>query len=248
MAIDHESVIKAEAVRILGAYEADRGGKVPWSERWTVGTVARHVAGTHHVVAQVIAGRPTADFGLFGSLASPAKDDPGFPDWFAAGSTALCAQLRATSASEGCWSWYGDGRSVGFWRRRMAHETLVHRWDAEAGAGTPGPAMDPSVAADGVDEFLDVFVKATREVHNAPSGPSVQLTCTDAERTWYLDLAEPGGRALRSEPVIVSTSVLGPAEGLLLTLWRRLDPVAAGVHVEGDHELLTRWGELIPPM
>lgn len=248
MPVDHIAVIEAEAARLIAAYAADPTGKVPWSDRWTVGTVARHVAGTHHVVAQVIGGRPDADFGLFGSLVSPAKDDPGFPAWFAEGTAALCSQLRAADPDDGCWSWYAGGRTVGFWTRRMAHETLVHRWDAEAGAGIAGPAMDPGLAADGVDEFLDVFVRATRELHGSPAGPSMHLECTDAEREWFLELSHDGERVVGSEPVECASAMRGPAEGLLLVLWGRLDPAAAGVEVAGDHEILERWDELIPPM
>jgi uncharacterized protein (TIGR03083 family) len=248
MPLDHAGVIEAEAARLLAAYEHDRAGRVPWSDRWTVGTVARHVAGTHHVVAQVLEGRPTADFGLFATLASPAKDDPGFPVWFAEGTAALCARLRAIAPDEECWSWYAVGRSVGFWGRRMAQETLVHRWDAEAGAGLAGAPMEPPVAADGVDELLDVFVRTTRELQGAPAGPLVHLEGTDAGRQWFLDLREPGGRALASGPVECATSLRGSAEGLLLVLWGRLDPESAGVEVQGDRDLMERWGELIPPM
>jgi uncharacterized protein (TIGR03083 family) len=248
MPVDHLAVIQSEAARLLAAYATDPGGKVPWSERWSVGTVARHVAGTHHVVAQVIEDRPTADFGRFGALATPAKGDPGFPAWFAEGTDALVEQCRATPPAEVCWSWHPDERTVGFWTRRMAHETLVHRWDAEAGAGTAGPPMDPSVAADGVDELLDVFVSASRALHGSPAGPAVRIGCTDTDHEWYLDLAEAGRRALQTEPIDVALTIRGPAEALLLLLWGRIDAGAAGVHIEGDPEILANWTTLVPPM
>jgi uncharacterized protein (TIGR03083 family) len=250
MAVDHVAVIEGEAARIVEAYAAEPAGRVPWSDRWTVGTVARHVAGTHHVVAQVIGDRPGADFGRFRGLDAPAKGDPGFPAWFAAGTTALVEQCRATPAEEPCWSWHPHGGgSAGFWTRRMAHETLVHRWDAEAGAGVVGPPMDPSVAADGIDEWLDVFVSASRAVHGSPGGPAVGIGCTDTEGQWHLDLAEVGGRTVRSGPIDdVAVTLRGPAEALLLLLWGRLDASTAGVLIEGDGSILARWTELIPPM
>jgi hypothetical protein len=115
MLVDHLAVIQSEAARIVAAYEVDPSGRVPWSERWTVGTVARHVAGIHHVVAQVVEDRPTADFERFRALATPAKGDPGFPAWFAAGTAALVEQCRAASPADVCWSWHPDGGTVGFW-------------------------------------------------------------------------------------------------------------------------------------
>jgi uncharacterized protein (TIGR03083 family) len=248
MSIDHLAIIKGEADRIIAAYAKDPSGKVPWSDRWTVRTVARHVAGTHNVVAQVIRDRPTADFGGFGALAMPAKDDPGFPAWFAAGTDALVEQCRATSPTEVCWSWHADGGTVGFWVRRMAQETLVHRWDAEAATGVVGPSMDPPVAADGIDELLDVFVSAGRALHNSPAGPAVHVSCTDTDQQWYLDLSEVGSRTVHTEPIDVSLTLSGPAEALLLLLWGRLDAEAAGVKADGDHDVLTRWTELVPPM
>jgi hypothetical protein len=133
----------------------------------------------------------------------------------------------------------------------MAHETLVHRWDAEAGAGrleAGTSSMEPSVAADGVDEMLDVFVSATRALHGSPAGPAVRICCTDADGDWYLDLAEAGERTVHAEPVDVALTMRGRAEALLLLLWGRLDADTAGVDLEGDPEVLTRWAELVPPM
>lgn len=65
----------------MAAYAANPAGKVPWSDRWSVNTVARHVAGSHHVVAQIIEDRPTADFG--GSTASTCRPRaiPASPSW-----------------------------------------------------------------------------------------------------------------------------------------------------------------------
>jgi uncharacterized protein (TIGR03083 family) len=247
MAVDHIAVIESEAARILAAYAANPGGKVPWSDRWSVNTVARHVAGSHHVVAQIIEDRPTADFGRFEGLALPAKGDPGFPAWFAAGTEALVAQCRVAPAAEPCWTAHpAFGGTVGYWGRHMAYETLVHRWDAEAGAGIAGPAMDPEVAADALDEHLDLSVSATREVHGSPAGPAVLVACTDADQEWYLDLAEAGRRTLHREPIDVALTLRGGAEALLLLLWGRLDAERAGVHVDGNHEVLARWTELVP--
>jgi uncharacterized protein (TIGR03083 family) len=249
MAVDHIAVIESEAARIVAAYAANPGGKVPWSARWSVNTVARHVAGSHHVVAQIIEDRPTADFGRFDSLDLPAKGDPGFPGWSAAGTDALVAQCRLAPAAETAWTPHpAVGDTVGFWKRHMANETLIHRWDAEAGAGITGPAMDPEVAADALDENLDLAVSATRAIHGSPAGPAVRVACTDTDREWYLDLAAPGRRTLHHEPIDVALTLRGGAEALLLLLWGRLDAESAGIDVDGDREVLARWTELVPPM
>ena len=248
MAIDYIAVIEAEGARIVAALEANRSASIPWSQDWTVATCGRHVGGAHHVVAQVVQGRPTADFGLFASLNIPDAEDPELSTWVAAGTAALAAELRATDPSAECWSWWPEGRTAAFWQRRMAQETLVHRWDAELGAGIDGPPMVPAVAADGVDEYLDVFAGLTRMLHGAPAGPSIHLHCTDTDGEWLLQLPADGERVLSREHAKGDLGLRGPAEGLLLVAWGRLSPGAAGVEVLGDTDVVSRWSQLIPPM
>jgi uncharacterized protein (TIGR03083 family) len=168
MTLDYASIISDESSRIVGAYELDRKASVPWSDRWSVATVSRHVAATHHVVAEIVNGRPDADFGLFAQLPTPAKEAPEFVDWFRSGTASLLEQLSNAPADEECWSWYEPGRSVGWWARRMALEAVVHRWDTDAAQGKD-PSVASDVAADGIDEYLDVFVAASRAAHDAPA-------------------------------------------------------------------------------
>ena len=248
MTPDYASVISDEASRIVSAYERDRTAAVPWSDRWTVGTVARHVAGTHHVVGQIVQRRPDADFGLFNELQTPPKDAPEFVSWFRAGTDSLLEQLSSAAADAQCWSWYEPGRRVGWWARRMALEAVVHRWDAEAAQGVES-SIAPDVAADGIDEFLDVFVAASRSAHDAPAGPTVAFACSDRGDAWWLDLSVRGGRTVSRDARAASVQIKATAERLLLMVWGRLPASAgAGVEVSGEGQLLDRWSELVPPM
>jgi uncharacterized protein (TIGR03083 family) len=247
MGIDNIAVIEAEGARIVGALEASPTGRVPWSDDWTVATVAQHVGGVHHVVAKVIEDRPEGDFGLFRSIQRPGLDDPGLGTWAADGTAALAAQLRATDPAAECWSWWPEGTNAAFWQRRMAQETLVHRWDAELGAGITGARMAPDVAADGIDEYLDVFVAVSRLLNTAPAGPPIHLHCTDTEGEWLLELPA-GERVLTREHRKGDVALRGAAEDLLLVVWGRKTPAEAGVDVVGDATVLDRWSELVPPM
>ena len=248
MTINYPSIVSEEGARIAQAYQHGSTAAVPWSDRWTVGTVARHVAGTHHVVAAIIRDRPVADFGLFSSLQTPEKNAPEFVEWFAAGTSSLVEQLSSNSPDDECWSWYPDGRRVSWWARRMAFETLVHRWDVEAAHGAARP-IAAEIAADGVDEYLDVFVAAARAGHNSPAGPIVSLECTDRADRWWLDLGKPGGRTVTREPREASVGIRGSAEQLLLIVWGRASAAnSPGVEIDGDHSILDRWPELVPPM
>jgi hypothetical protein len=98
-------------------------------------------------------------------------------------------------------------------------EAAVHRWDAEAAAGTSAP-LDPDAAADAVDEFLAVSLG---DALDALQG-SVTITASDADATWTV--GRDGGPA---------ADVVGTASDLLLVLYRRIDDTA--ITIEGDPEL-----------
>jgi uncharacterized protein (TIGR03083 family) len=248
MTLDYASIISDESSRIVRAYELDRQAAIPWSDRWTVGTVARHVAGTHYVVAEIVSGRPDADFGLFAELKAPAKDAPEFVGWFRAGTASLLEQLEKVSADEECWSWFEPGRRVGWWARRMAFESVVHRWDTDAAMGDAFP-VPSDVAADGIDEYLDVFVAASRAANDAPAGPTINFACSDRSDQWWLDLSGHGQRVVCRESGDATVRIHGTAEQLLSFVWGRIAVSDdADVEVSGDVTVLERWTELVPPM
>ena len=144
MTIDYSAVIRDEGERALAALAADADGTVSWCGDWRVRDVVAHIGGGHHMTAQIVAGRPTTDMSVRATL-SPPEDDELLTEWVAAGTTALLDQLAAAEPDEHCWTWYPDDQTVGFWARRMAHETLVHRWDAERGqAWRPNRWIRPS--------------------------------------------------------------------------------------------------------
>jgi uncharacterized protein (TIGR03083 family) len=248
MTLDYVSIIADESSRLVRAYELDQRAPVPWSDRWTVGTVARHVAGTHHVVAQIISGRPDADFGLFAQLTKPANDAPEFVEWFRSGTVSLLEQFSIVPADDECWTWFEAKSRVGWWARRMALEAVVHRWDTDAALGNEW-SIASDVAADGVDEYLDVFAAASRAANDAPAGPIMNFECSDRSDRWWLDLSSRGERVVSREPRDASVRINGPADQLLLFVWGRLSlSDAAGVEVSGDVGALDRWSELVPPM
>ena len=124
----------------------------------------------------------------------------------------------------------------------------MHRWDAELGAGIAGERMAPAVAADGIDEHLEVFVAVGRMLHTAPAGPSIHFHCTDTDGEWLLELPVAGERVLTREHRKGDIALRGPAEDLLLVAWGRVSPEAAGIDVVGDGTVLEQWKELLPPM
>ena len=177
------------------------------------------------------------------SRLAPPTSPSGSPPTPSACSSNAAPCLPPTSAGLRTRSSPGPGA---YWTCRIAYDTLVHRWDAEAGAGIAGPSMEPETAADAVDEVLDVGLRVTRAVANAPAGPAIRLACADVDQAWHLDLADVGRLTIRREPIDVAVALRGTAEALLLWLWGRIDIRGGEIDVDGDRSVVERWTELLP--
>jgi uncharacterized protein (TIGR03083 family) len=247
MAVDHVGVIESEGARVLAAYRSNPDGRVPWSDRWTVRSVARHVAGSHHAVALILADPPSADLEQAAAMPQIETNDPAFPEWFGANTERLLTQCRTVPPAAVCWAPHPLlAGTAAYWMRRIAYDTLVHRWDAEVGAGVAGAAMEPEIAADAVDELLAVGLGVTRAMTHAPAGPAIRLACIDTPHAWHLDLSEVGRLTLHAQPIDVAVTLRGTAEDLLLWLWGRIEIEGASIEVDGDRSVLARWTELLP--
>lgn len=248
--LDHRGYLDAiasDSARLVAALDAGRDREIPWSDAWKVQDCAQHLGAVHWVVAKVVTGRPTTTFDAFNELDVPDAADLALREWVEGGTAALLEAMGSVGPDEPCWSWWPPEQHAGFWSRRMAQETLVHRWDAELGAGVAIVPTDPALAADGVDEYLDVFVGRVRARTNAPgAGETAHVHCTDTEGEWLVTFPRPGASELRREHAKGDVAFRGPAEGLLLFLWGRVDAGDAGVDVIGDDGVVGRWRELVP--
>ena len=198
--------------------------------RWRARDIVAHLGGVHRWATRVVRDR-SADGP--GPTRSPLTGDA-LADWFEEGAHALVAVLRDTDPEERCPNFNPGSRSVaGFWHRRQAHETTIHRWDLERCTGTTTP-IAPAIAADGIEEFLVVFVRSRgKQTLTAPVG----IAPTDATGAWTLTPASRPGRvdiAAGCDPACAAR-ITGPAASLLLHLWRRIPLDAAGLEVHGDH-------------
>ena len=125
------------------------------------------------------------------------------------------------------------------WARRQAHETAIHRVDAELAAGAvPGPFAAP-FAADGVGELLECFVPRRSTTLRAEEPASLAVGCTDADAAWLLRIERRrrhDDTRCRACAAGADCSVRGPAADLYLALWNRTGPEALAV--EGDRAVL----------
>ncbi len=196
---------------------------VPSCPAWTLGDLVVHLGAVQRFWAANIRAadpsRPDESGGDPDDPAYPRPADAALSTWMQASTDDLIAAIDAAADDDPCWTWWGEPRTAGAVARHQVQEAAVHRWDAEAAAGTPS-ALDADVAADAIDEFLSVGIGDPL----ADLQGSVTLTASDTGATWTV--GRDGG------PV---ADIVGKASDLLLVLYRRVDDEI--VTIEGDTEL-----------
>lgn len=261
-----EIVTQARLLRSL-IDGADLTAPVPSCPGWNVGQLVRHLGGGMSWAEEMVrtrAASPLPD-DHFRDLSAYAHEDPAVVGpWLEANAERLAATLREAGPSAAMWTPLPGG-TVGFFARRFAHETLVHRADAVLALGQEFTA-EADVATDAVDEWMELgslpemfdFHPGRRELLGP--GRTIRLRATDvpstahAEAEWIVDLtgdALAWRRPREDAPEErAAVTVSGPLTGLLLLVYRRRPasappsvPGAAGEHIEvtGDEKLLHFW-------
>jgi len=171
--------------------------------------------------------------------------DPDLLAWFRAGHAALVETLSTADPGRRYATFMDAPSPLAFWARRQAHETAIHRADAESALGIR-PGYPPDFAADGIDELIMGFGQRRKYRPSAEHQSSLDVRTTDTGHAWHVG-AEDGRIQARREPSAPGSAaradgtVAGPASGLYLFLWNRCDADQAGVTIAGDTGLLRTW-------
>jgi len=154
------------------------------------------------------------------------------PELVEASSNDLLVELSARQPAQRCWTWLAEDQTVGFWARRMAQETVIHRWDAQDAVGRQTP-IDSRMAADGIDELLVAFLAGDWSDEPQP-GPSGTVDVITGTERWRVDL-QPEAVAVQhfgaddAPAAQADARIEGGSAQMLLALWGRADPpVASG--------------------
>ena len=226
IATDGESFIEACVAAGLGAPVASCPG-------WTVADLLWHMAEVHDFWRTVVAdGLPHWD--AYTQPPRPADDD--LAAFYRAGLAATVEVLRDADPDTAVWTWSND-KSLGFVVRRMAHETMIHRWDAQSAAGLPS-TLDAPLASDGIDEFLTHFIHDAAVDAAAVAG-SVHIHCGDVAGEWTIREDPDGALDVTREHAKGDCAIRGGAGDILLALWRRT-PLST-VDVVGDAAVAARF-------
>ena len=241
--------IEASTETLAGLVDgADMTRPVPTCPEWTLRNLATHVGRAHRWAAEIARTR-SPDFIEFRQV-----PDGKFPDdpaqqapWLRAGAARVIEAVRE-AGSDRVWAFAATMQPASFWGRRMAHETGVHRADAEIAFGRE-PGYEPDIAADAIEEYLGFLSGPAHgdpdpRLAALPVGAVMHVHATDeglnGAGEW---LVRRTGSQVKVDHGHVKGDVAlrGPAARLLLVLTRRVPADDPSVQVLGDESVLTGW-------
>lgn len=248
--MEHSGFLDALATdfaRLRTVAAGDLTAAVPTCPGWNAADLTRHVGEVY--LHKTLAMREGAEPEPWPPEELAAEEPLALLDRAYAG---LLAEFASRDPRDAAGSWYAPDRTVGFWIRRMAHETVIHRIDAELGAGRPLAPVPDDLAADGIDELLKVFVAYsvaewgdyfTGILGGSPGRTfTIRTDGTDATdgragRSWRVRTG-PGRFAVEDVDVASDdasdVTVSGPPAEVLRRLWNREDAARpARVSVQG---------------
>ena len=227
---------------VEAARRAGVDAPVPTCPKWTVADLARHQGRVFYWIGAIVETRAQeyVDRTPFEEEAEGA--DP--LTFVEAGAEYALGVLDKADPEASVWNWCDRGPGPArFWFRRMAHETVVHRADAEAAAaGRIGASrVEPAeLAADGIDEYLELLDVRARGGRAPELSGSYHFHSTDVPGEWVV-VFDGEGVTIRREHAKADVAVRGPASDIELFLYNRRG--SEGLEVFGDPAAVAAWAE-----
>jgi uncharacterized protein (TIGR03083 family) len=229
--------------------EHDQSLPIPTCPEWTLRQLVTHVGRAHRWAAEITRTRSDA-FIPFREVPD-GKLPAGRAEqltWLQAGAALIVDAVR-DAGNDLVWTFTGPAPAR-FWIRRMAHETLVHRADAQLAAGAvPESVIDSEVAADAIDEWLTLLSVATPgsgddRTNALAAGAALHMHATDdglgGLGEWMIR-RDAGSLIAEAGHGKGDAALSGPAASLLLVLMRRRPLPDPAVTVYGDGSVVDGW-------
>ncbi len=242
---EHITAVGQEAK--LFAEAAEQGGldaEVPSCPGWNIRDLVRHLMEIHLWAAAHVAqphDKPWVDdlaelAEFWPDLAVFWPEDGDLVKWYLDSNANLVDALESAPLDVESFTFLPAPSPLAMWARRQAHETAVHRFDAENAAGIAS-RFDPVFASDGIDELLMAFAPR-RDEFPLESSKSMLVHATDTDDDWHVTLGPDGISTTRGDgPADITLS--GDASDIYLALWNRGDD--SNITVTGDENLLDLW-------
>ncbi|HEX2381796.1 MAG TPA: maleylpyruvate isomerase family mycothiol-dependent enzyme [Acidimicrobiales bacterium] len=215
------------------AEKAGVDAAVPTCPEWCMRDLVRHQGEVHRWATVIVRD----------GLSKPDVAPPPWPEddqlvsWFREGYDALADVLERADPSLECFAFLPAPSPLAFWARRQAHETGIHRVDAESAVGVRTP-FGRDVAVDGIEEMLFGFASRSRSRLRSPTPRSLAVRTTDTESSWVVHV-DPESVTVISGEGDADCTVAADASSLFMLLWNRTD--RSDVDVAGDGAVLDLW-------
>jgi uncharacterized protein (TIGR03083 family) len=238
-----------EAIRANGralasaATQAGPEAKVPTCPDWTVRDLVQHLGGVHRWATSIVATPRVEPWNVdLPEVVGTWPSDADLADWLNDGADALATTLEAADPALECYTFLAATSPLAMWSRRQAHETAIHRLDAEhavVGSGdasaVPSLVFDPELAADGIDELLTLMVPRRLRRERPEVEGTVLFHAADAGRAWLVQLKR--GEIPEVGPagdLEADASVVGTADAVYRAAWHRPSTAI----ITGDRDLV----------
>lgn len=214
---------------------------VPACPGLNLGETVRHVGSGYHLALEWIRrGEEPKEW-----QRDPAEGQD-LLDFVRSAAEAVIAELAAHDEDEPCATWWPGHENYGFWRRRLAHETTVHRMDVQGAAGVEAGPVDDDVAIDGVDEVLTLWLGRKLDLLGVRGSRDELVTVRVGDHTWLTRCSPLGASARRVEPEDAEHAdalVTASPMTMYRWLWGRLPDRM--VEVAGDHDAIAQLWALL---
>ena len=253
--LDYLAHIATESVKFMAALtDTPCDVRVPTCPDWNAADLLWHLTSVQGFWGEIVASRAITPESAEASKPERAAEHSAALALFEQVTVRLSTVLADDPATP-VWTW-ADDHSIGFVRRRQAHEALIHRVDAELVAEQLSP-IDPQLAADGVDEVLGVMFSSPSwgTFTPDPARLLLRVETTDTANSWLVQLGRvtgihpPTGTAVDGPTSVLieageSTAMLsGTAADLDCLPWNR--PTVGVVERSGDPVTLAAFDVLI---
>ncbi|HEX6329300.1 MAG TPA: maleylpyruvate isomerase family mycothiol-dependent enzyme [Jiangellaceae bacterium] len=238
MRLTHEEYVehvRADAARILAVAGRGLDAVVPSCPGWTVRDAVEHIAEVYRHKVSCIREKAFPE-----PWPTDRGDEPTL-DYFRQATDELLTELTTRDALEYADTWWWDERTVGFWGRRMAHESAIHRIDVELAYDHTTP-IDDALALDGVDEVLRRFLAGDWSDEPVADQPATFVRVESGGTAWRV-VMEPNAIVAsvyldRWPELAIDATVSGDPLPMYLWLWGR--GPRDQISIDGDHAAAER--------
>jgi uncharacterized protein (TIGR03083 family) len=208
-----------DASRLREVAAGDLGAPVPTCPDWTVADLVRHVGQVYLHKTECM---------RLNAFPRPWPPDLAAEEPLALldrSYAALTGEFAARAPDSPSVTWFEPEQTVGFWARRMAQETVIHRLDAELALGASPAPIPADLAVDGVDEVLVRFLaygstewrEDFGELLDDCDGRAVGVRAGDS--TWLVQLTKDGVKVsgpgdAGAGAAAVAATVSGPGDAV----------------------------------